>query len=606
LAHDKASHANYGTINVSQHGATTKKISSPAVAHALNGMIPLLTLWGPKGFSCTYKPVSGALYIKFCVAISSRFLLVSISEYCETAFLFIWDSFKHTEMIRLLEYVNGEVRPHEFKDRPNPPRFAILSHRWGAEEVTYEELLQVSSRNKKGYQKIKWCGEQAKADGYDYFWVDTCCIDKRNNTEYAEAINSMFRWYKAAQVCYAYLADVNGPHGVAFEKSVWFTRGWTLQELVASRIVQFYDGQLQYLGDKESLEHRLVDITKIHQDVLRDSTNLSNYSIAERMSWAANRTTERVEDRAYSMLVIFGIEDMPILYGQGETAFQRLQERIMQRSDDFSIFAWQGMEDYGPGILASKPDAFKDSGGIVRIRGDADYKLAKQMIEVDMRLKPSGPCTYVGLLPCMRQLDGSQFGILLRHFPGSKKYVRVADGDDENRWINPDQADEFLPTDRIFIYQDIEESDGTIEGIKYTQVPSMSFRISASSAVTSQQSSNVQWDKIRQTFTKPANAMPNQGIIGELELEDNKAGIKIVRVGFDKYSNPVVMIARSCGLETSVTCPYSPFMCSTNTFPGRRNENSKYVVQVCRITSLHFHRSACCKHHSQAVEAFSP
>jgi hypothetical protein len=88
------------------------------------------------------------------------------------------------------------------------PQYAILSHRWEAEEVTFDDLMDGTGKNKAGYKKIRFCGERASWDGIQYFWVNTCCIDKTNNTELAEAINSMFRWYRDAAKCYVYLSDV--------------------------------------------------------------------------------------------------------------------------------------------------------------------------------------------------------------------------------------------------------------------------------------------------------------------------------------------------------------------------------------------------------------
>jgi hypothetical protein len=91
------------------------------------------------------------------------------------------------------------------------PEYAILSHRWGAEEVTFRDLINGTSKVKAGYGKIHFCGEQTRRDGLQYFWVDTCCINKSNSTELAEAINSMFYWYQYATKCYVYLPDVSRP-----------------------------------------------------------------------------------------------------------------------------------------------------------------------------------------------------------------------------------------------------------------------------------------------------------------------------------------------------------------------------------------------------------
>jgi hypothetical protein len=135
----------------------------------------------------------------------------------------------------------------------NTVHYAILSHTWThGQEVTYEDLSSSAGESKAGYEKIKFCGEQAAKDDLQYFWVDTCCINKSDSTELTTAINSMFRWYQNAKKCYVYLADVSTPGcnadvqanqstwEAAFRGSKWFTRGWTLQELIAPAIVEFF------------------------------------------------------------------------------------------------------------------------------------------------------------------------------------------------------------------------------------------------------------------------------------------------------------------------------------------------------------------------------
>ncbi|KAF8852110.1 HET-domain-containing protein, partial [Acephala macrosclerotiorum] len=223
------------------------------------------------------------------------------------------------------------------------PQYAILSHTWGAdtEEVTFENLMDNASRDKSGYKKILFCGEQASRDGLQYFWVDTCCIDKRSSTELAEAINSMFRWYRNAAKCYVYLSDVSrNDHDQVdpslqswqsvFRKSRWFTRGWTLQELIAPKSVEFFCSNGTLLGDKKSLERQLHEITGIKISALQ-GIPLSTFSVEERMLWAENRQTKRAEDKAYSLLGIFDVY-MPLIYGEGaDNAFKRLQEEVDKR-----------------------------------------------------------------------------------------------------------------------------------------------------------------------------------------------------------------------------------------------------------------------------------
>ncbi|KAI9775341.1 MAG: hypothetical protein M1839_001257 [Geoglossum umbratile] len=221
------------------------------------------------------------------------------------------------------------------------PEYAILSHTWGAdtEEVTYGDLINGTRKNKVGYKKIRFCREQARRDGLHYFWIDTCCIDKSNNNELAEAINSMFRWYRNAAKCYVYLPDVSSPAidigdmsdqlpwEMSFRTSRWFTRGWTLQELIAPTSVEFFSKNWELLGDKKSLERHICEITRIPSKVLRGSP-LAEFSATERMLWAETRQATREEDMAYSLLGIFSVH-MPLTYGEGRAnAVGRLREAI--------------------------------------------------------------------------------------------------------------------------------------------------------------------------------------------------------------------------------------------------------------------------------------
>jgi len=217
-------------------------------------------------------------------------------------------------------------------------KYAILSHTWESEEVTFEDLKNNMGKDKAGFKKIQFCAEQAVRDGLRYFWVDTCCIDKSNHVELNEAIISMFRWYRKAASCYVYLSDVSSrkckrkrkqsePWEGLFRESRWFTRGWTLQELLAPASVEFFTPDGQRLGDKKSLEQLIHEITKIAMPALR-TTDLSQFDVRERFKWAENRETTREEDWAYCLFGIFDVS-MPALYGEGkEKAIQRLKEKI--------------------------------------------------------------------------------------------------------------------------------------------------------------------------------------------------------------------------------------------------------------------------------------
>jgi hypothetical protein len=202
--------------------------------------------------------------------------------------------------MRLLQYNNrGDFSLTEFFES-NIPKYAILSHRWGPEEVTLADLKNGNGKKMAGYGKIQFCGEQAERDGLQYFWVDTCCIDKSNSTELAEAINSMFRWYQKAARCYVYLSDVSTRKRKAsdtatectwesaFRDSEWFTRGWTLQELLAPRSVEFFSRNRERLGDKGTLKRQIQEITAIPISALEGAL-LSQFSVEERLSWAEDR-----------------------------------------------------------------------------------------------------------------------------------------------------------------------------------------------------------------------------------------------------------------------------------------------------------------------------
>jgi hypothetical protein len=225
----------------------------------------------------------------------------------------------------------------------NIPKYAILSHTWGAdtEEVTFRDMIDGTGKSKAGYEKIRFCAQQASDDGLQYFWVDTCCIDKSSSAELQEAINSMFRWYQNAIKCYVYLSDVSirkrkasdqlSEHtwDSAFRSSRWFTRGWTLQELLAPGpdSVEFFSQEGDRLGGKRTLEQQIHEITRIPIKALQ-GTPLSQFDIGDRLSWAENRQTTREEDKAYSLFGIFDIQ-IPLLYGEGrDKALKRLLEEI--------------------------------------------------------------------------------------------------------------------------------------------------------------------------------------------------------------------------------------------------------------------------------------
>jgi hypothetical protein len=234
--------------------------------------------------------------------------------------------------MRLLHYGDdGDLQLTRDLVGDEVPPYAILSHTWHEDEVTYQDFINDVGKSKKGYEKLVFCAQRALSDDLHHWWIDTCCIDKTSSAELSEAINSMFKWYKNSIVCYVYLSDVSGtisaPTDVEFAKSRWFTRGWTLQELLAPVSVQFYTRDNIHLGSKTSLRNQLAEITGIPTEAL-GANDLTRFAVDERFRWAQGRITKREEDEAYSLLGIFDVQ-MPLLYGEERTrAKRRLRKAI--------------------------------------------------------------------------------------------------------------------------------------------------------------------------------------------------------------------------------------------------------------------------------------
>ena len=313
----------------------------------------------------------------------------------------------------------------EFVNQRHVPKYAILSHTWGKDEVLFHDLAKPDkvARKKEGWKKIRYTCDQALQDGLYYVWVDTCCkcsfliamheihplilpgIDKSSSAELSEAINSMFAWYRDSVVCYVYLSDVvtDSFHYGDFQwlfdtnandfkhrqiryqeyiheltpeltKSRWFTRGWTLQELLAPRRLELYSRNWSYLGSAKYLIEIITSITSIKASVIEHEDSVSSCSVACRMSWAARCRTTRIEDEAYCLLGLFGI-NMPLLYGEGEKAFLRLQKEIIQVTDDQTILACEhdhNRKGLSSVILARSAASFAHSGSFVSLSPVSD------------------------------------------------------------------------------------------------------------------------------------------------------------------------------------------------------------------------------------------
>ena len=328
------------------------------------------------------------------------FNLTSIRKLQAISYVFIVPKMRllHTRLHYFEEYFDADI-----------PEYAILSHRWGQNEVSYKVFRKNTADPEwDGLWKIRKCCEVAAAKDIEWVWIDTCCIDKRSSAELTEAINSMYKWYERAAMCFIHLYDVQISHealerkpvtgtddktGSGHEesrnsrdetlwntwlrsqpelleqlrKSDWFTRSWTLQELLASKNRLFLDARWNEIGAMSpygALTTEISRITRILATYLVDwERDFDVASIAERMSWASDRICSREEDTAYSLLGLFDV-NMPLLYGEGaKKAFRRLQVQIMKESADESHFAWTS-DDCASGLLADSPSCFKRSGNV--------------------------------------------------------------------------------------------------------------------------------------------------------------------------------------------------------------------------------------------------
>ncbi|CZR64700.1 uncharacterized protein PAC_14599 [Phialocephala subalpina] len=322
--------------------------------------------------------------------------------------------------LRLEEFFNSlDGRPH----------YVILSHTWGKDEVTLDDLRNGAPEMKRGFAKLKLTCKQALRDGYEYAWIDTCCIDKSSSSELSEAINSMFQWYRLSKICYAYLEDVSVEdlakchvpddnhmssdeegafYQSKFAQSRWFQRGWTLQELIAPSRIEFYSSDWNYLGSSLELLNAIVMVTGITNTVLSSEESvkmrsLQEASIAQRMSWAAKRKTTRVEDEAYCLMGIFGVH-IPLLYGEGRSAFVRLQEEIIKASADQSIFAWESSGPERRQLLAPDPSCFQHAGTVIQVQqqsGQEPFSMTNLGLSIRMPIADAALNSYkIGILAC--------------------------------------------------------------------------------------------------------------------------------------------------------------------------------------------------------------
>ncbi|KAL8963788.1 MAG: hypothetical protein Q9183_004957 [Haloplaca sp. 2 TL-2023] len=361
---------------------------------------------------------------------------------------------------------------HKSEELGGPLEYAILSHRWVGAEVTFQDLdsaqWRASNIDKPQMHKIRAACTKARQRNppLDWLWVDTCCIDKKDLVELSTSLNSMFQWYFGATVCYGYLYDIDWINGQLSkstnpkrpgQESEWFERGWTLQELLAPRHMEFYDRNWNFMGTKRDLAPMLESETGIAQTYLTGATSFKTASVATKMSWMAGRTTTMVEDIAYSMLGILNI-NTEIRYGEGINAFMRLQRTLVEHTTDESIFAWEtpkaGLSCYRSlghtprfdpkewGLIAPSPDCFSEINDLVVLpnlyvpRLGGGYQWGQQGVTFLMPMSPFSEARNIwGMarkkvmmpLNCWRfGRDGKPYGIVL-------ELVRMGSGTEYRR-----------------------------------------------------------------------------------------------------------------------------------------------------------------------------
>jgi hypothetical protein len=435
------------------------------------------------------------------------------------------------------------------KDVTTPPGpYAILSHTWGAddEEVTFNDLEDKTGADKIGYAKLRFCANQARKDGLEYFWVDTCCINKQSSAELSEAINSMYNWYQGAKLCYVYFNDVEkSKWKKSISKSRWFKRGWTLQELLAPPRAIFYDQKWRRLGSKAALAGRISAITRIPITVLT-SRNLAEYSVAQRMSWAASRVTTRAEDGAYCLLGLFGV-NMPLLYGEGQRAFFRLQEEIIKYNDDHSIFAWSMKEIKFSGLLAPSPAYFSkcrflSSGESLNERGP--FTMTNRGLSICLKITPWAADTYLAYIDCTDRSTAQKpvaLGIFLRRLSQDDQYTRIKlsqNGLWRRSWKEPQGQDR--PTQDRLLY--IRQNLSTDRERAYLNKPRYGFSLTRGwlPSFTQIHARNPSKD------LHSAILHPGQwGAVLILEFSPERGGLRQAALGFDFDFNPVCLLRDS-------------------------------------------------------------
>jgi hypothetical protein len=287
------------------------------------------------------------------------------------------------------------ARTYQFQEfHDNIPPYVIFSHTWDKDEIRFQDLIEIT---KDEYFQGMWRKTLAQprlrmeerrrcsklfgflalvARNYSeqgWVWVDSSCIDKSSSAELSESIVSMFRWYQEATVCIAHLSDVTNKED--FRKARWFTRGWTLQELLAPKDVIFYNQNYSQKWTRNEVQCEIESITGIPRALLEGSIDLDNVRAEDVWTWSRDRKTTRPEDLAYCLLGLFGVS-MAVIYGEGEkNSFRRLRREILRagkdRQEDTELrAAILAKEQEKPQIKNAQPELFWDKSVVLK----EDYK----------------------------------------------------------------------------------------------------------------------------------------------------------------------------------------------------------------------------------------
>ena len=367
----------------------------------------------------------------------------------------------------------------------------------------------------------------------------------------------MYRFYERADVCFAYIRDVSfDTLEDSFVKSQWFTRGWTLQELLAPADLRFYDCNWNFIGDKKTLGHLITAATGIPSDVLTGERKLRECSVAQRMSWAAGRVTTRLEDRAYSLLGMFDV-NMAMLYGEGPKAFLRLQEEIIKTLDDHSIFVWKGLRQDLPGLLASSPEAFATSANVENTRdrkGRRPYTVNNRGLHGLVPLIPYTLDTYLTLLPCARRDSGgqaTQVGLSLRRLYEDDQFMRVVVDDEEimedaATWVIQHGINRLCVARNISIRQSpllSEEMEYNFDGKRLQGFRLNEDLLQRDADSTPLFSISGSWDSESRIISLSPGSRKIYRV-GSINIGLQKQEVEIIRLGFNHDYDPVLYLTQ--------------------------------------------------------------